>query len=245
MSTQTLRALAKGYAIGSIDKEKYRKSRAELIEGIIEGNVVLKTIDYDPPLKPNNDIEDAITEGISRDKTEIISPQKKSKPAANNVPPTIKQNVNKKKPPYIFILLSTIIVLSLILAVILFYPKPPESNSVVAVTSDNSNISSSSINKTNISSAGETLIADFLRGKNWNEDSLDMFTESWSALSDQERVSAKNTKRMQRMIDSIYKQFLEGKALASIDSQKAINKQQKLIDFANAIGIKDPRLILE
>ena len=50
---------------------------------------------------------------------------------------------------------------------------------------------------------------------------------------------------MQRMHDSIYKQFLEEKALSSIDSEKAALKQEKLIEFAKAIGMDDSRLILE
>lgn len=48
-----------------------------------------------------------------------------------------------------------------------------------------------------------------------------------------------------RMVDSIYKQFREGKALASVNAEMALMKQQKLIEFANAIGINDSRLVIE
>ena len=50
---------------------------------------------------------------------------------------------------------------------------------------------------------------------------------------------------MQRMNDSIYKQFQEDKAFASIDSEMAIMKQQRLIEFAEAFGINDARLKID
>jgi|GEM_PF-1089290 len=247
MSTQTLRELARDYAQGTIGKNVYRKSRIELIQDIIAGNIAVKTIDYEPPLPPSNELDDAITEGIARNKTEIIPPKQTPKP--KNAPP-VEQNLttkkDKEKSPVIFILVSAIIVLSLIVAVILFYPKPPESATVkISNTSDKSITSSEAVITTNKSVAGESLIADFLSEKNWNEASLDSFIESWSTLTQEDRDAAKQTKRMQRMNDSIYKQFLEAKALTSIDSEKALAKQQKLIEFANAIGINDTRLILD
>ncbi len=256
MSTKTLRGLAKDYAKGAIGKDVYRKSRAELIKAIVEGNVAVTPIDYEAPLKPDNDIEDAITEGIQRDKTEITAPQQKpSRPVAKNDSPVIKQNVktkvNNKKSPFIFILVSCIIVISLILLVVLFYPKPPVSNSEnVSETSDIASNSTTTATDDDAddseeAAAGETLMANFLREKNWSEESINKFTDAWATLTAEEKMSASQTKRMQRMKDSIYKQFLEGKALASIDSEKAKMKQQKLIDFAAAIGIDDSRLILE
>ena len=63
MSEQTLRELAKSFARGTIPKESYRKSRAELIRNIIAGKVTVKAIDYEAPLKPTDGIEEAITEG--------------------------------------------------------------------------------------------------------------------------------------------------------------------------------------
>ena len=248
MSTQTLRELAKDYAKGSISRDVYRKSRTELVQGIIAGDIVVKTIDYEAPLiKPPSEIEDAITEGISREKTQITSPQQIPKP--KKAPPVKQSVAAKKKPPFIFISVSAVIVLSLITVVVLFYPKPPESASSKAA-----NVSENTIRQNNTTTPtiaanksvlGESLIADFLNEKNWNEDSLNKFIESWSALTQEERDSAKQTKRMQRMNDSIYKQFLEGKALASIDSEKALMKQQKLIDFARALGLNDSRLTLD
>ena len=246
MSNQTLRGLAKDYAKGVIDKDKYRKSRTDLIKGIVAGEIAVKAIDYDPPLMPMSpDDDDAdVTEANERNRPNISPQTTPKKPTPKTAPvnqSTATQNNNKS--PLVFISVSTVIVLSLIIAVFLFYPKPPESASIeTSNVSNNSNIANK--NGTATSMAGESLMADFLTQKNWNEDSLDKFIESWSALTQEERDSAKQTKRMQRMNDSIYKQFLEEKALASIDSEKAIMKQQILIEFAEAIGINDSRLVL-
>lgn len=236
MSNQTLRELAKDYARGEIDKDNYRKSRVELITAITAGNVNVKAIDFPPPLMPSKE-EAAITETAKRDKTEVVPPSSKKRPTPNESSSTQQPSAKtNKKSPLMFISVSVVIVISLITVVILFYPKPPGSASNEATA-----FAATAI--TNM--AGESLIADFLKQKNWTEDSLDIFLNSWSTLSQEELDSAKPSKRMQRMHDSIYKQFLEEKALSSIDSEKAVLKQEKLIEFAKAIGIDDSRLVLE
>ncbi len=243
MSNQTLRELAKDYALGEIDKDNYRKSRAELIKTIIEGKVKVKAIDFPPPLMPTEE-EAAITETAKRDKTEIISPPSRQNPSSNGSSSKQQSSAKtNKKSPLMFITISAVIVISLIIVVILFYPKPPGSTSSETIHASNKTHVTSATASTSM--AGESLIADFLTQKNWTEDSLDTFMNSWAALTQEERDSAKPTKRMQRMHDSIYKQFLEEKALSSIDSEKAAIKQEKLIEFANAIGIDDSRLELE
>ncbi|MEM6998863.1 MAG: hypothetical protein AAF419_03375 [Pseudomonadota bacterium] len=245
--------MAKSFARGTIPKESYRKSRAELIRNIIAGKVNVKAIDYEPPLKPANDIEEAITEGITRDATQITAPNQRPKPDA--VAPKVKQNVPpvepSKKSPFVFIAASTAIVLALIIAVVLFYPKPPElsqsdNSEPSATSSKTTNNQATNTRSTSNSSAGaESLIGSFLNEKDWSENNLNMFIDSWSELTQEEKDAAVSTKRMQRLKNSIYKQFLEGKALASIDKEKALTKQQKLIEFASAIGISDARLKLE
>ena len=249
MSNQTLRELAKDYAKGAIDKETYRKSRTELVTAIISGQVTVKANTYEPPLAPvEEDLEVTVTSQKERDITAFADENTKQ-PSSQN--PVSAQT--DKKSPLVFILVSVVIVISLIIAVFLFYPRPPGSVPTTPAVPAPEQISMAPTNTeqsdndvvmtTNM--AGESLIADFLTEKNWNEESLDSFLESWQTLSMEEQESAKQTKRMQRMHDSIYKQFLEEKALASIDNEKALMKQQKLIEFATAIGIIDPRLAID
>lgn len=245
MSNQTLRELAKNYALGEIDKDNYRKSRVELITAITAGKVNVEAIDFPPPLMPSEE-EAAITETAKRDKTEVVSPASKQKPTPNGAASKQQSSAKtNKKSPIMFITVSSVIVISLIIVVILFYPKPPGSATTETTNASNKAQAPTPAVTASTNMAGESLIADFLTQKNWSEDSLDTFLNSWSALSQEERDSAKPSKRMQRMHDSIYKQFLEEKALSSIDSEKAALKQEKLIEFAKAIGIDDSRLVLE
>ena len=239
MSTHTLRELARDYSRGVIDKEKYRKSRSELIKGIIAGQIAVKPIDYLPLLKPP--VEEVTTKTIERDRTQIREEPSQSAAKPKKKPPVKAATIPEKKSAWPFIIISTSVVLILIIAVVLFYPKPPTATTETIVQTGNAN----TIKGNNVGKAGEDLIAKFLTEKDWSEESLDSFIASWTSLSDLEKNSAAQTKRMQRMSSSIYKQFLEEKALASIDSEKAIMKQQKLIEFANAIGIRDSRLVIE
>ena len=240
MSNQTLHGLAKDYARGVIDKDIYRKSRTELIKGIVAGKIAVKAKDFAPPLLPTVDEdEEVITETAQKRERMEVSPQPTPQRTAETQNKT-PQKTNRLLLVYISV--CVVIVLLLIIAVFLFYPKPPGSVSIeTSKDLDKSEITT----KTTSSMPGESLLAEFLTQRNWNGDSLDKFIDSWNALSQEDRESVKQTKRMQRMNDSIYKQFLEAKALASIDSEKAIMKQQKLIDFAAAIGIYDSRLILD
>ena len=119
----------------------------------------------------------------------------------------------------------------------LFYPKPPETNN--ATSSGQMTTATASV-----STVGEVLIGKFLNEKDWSDKNLNKFVASWTALSQQDKDAVTGTNRMQRLKATIYDQFLKGKALASIDAEKAIEKQQKLIDFANAIGIVDSRLLI-
>lgn len=247
MSRQTLRELAKDYAKGVTDKSTYRKSRTELIQGIIAGNIEVKAIDFIEPLRPSSDSDEDITQGRDRDfeTTQITSPGEVTpKPKAETVSTLSSsetRNVAKKnKSNHVFIIISIVFVIALIIAVVLFYPKPPESN-----TPQISKISVTSAQTSSVSSAAEVLIGKFLNEKDWSDKNLNVFVNSWTALAEEERFAAIQTNRMQRLKGTIYDQFLKAKALASIDTEKAIEKQQKLIDFASAIGIDDSRLVID
>ena len=56
MTSKSLRTLAKEYASGMISKDDYRSARNELLEGIVKGEVIVKAIDFRPPLK-NQDLD--------------------------------------------------------------------------------------------------------------------------------------------------------------------------------------------
>ena len=245
MSTQTLRELAKDYAKGVTDKNTYRKSRTDLIQGIVSGKIKVKTIDFIEPIRPSSDSDEDITEGRDRDwdTTQITSPdQVPSKPPAEATTKprsSTTSPASEGKSHRAFIIASVVFVVVLIGAVVLFYPKPPESKPTQI-----SKISSTTSNTPTVSSAAEILIGKFLNEKDWSDNNLKKFVSDWNALSQDDRTSAENTNRMQRLKGTIYDQFLKARALSSIDAESASEKMQKLIDFANTIGIQDSRLTI-
>lgn len=222
--------LAKSYARGLIDRDKYLKSRTELITGIISGEVPLVDIDHEPIPSPENETITEITKPSAR----------KARYSSGKIFRTMMQ-----KPNLLFIAAITMV---LLLLAIFLYPKFSEdpilsNNHVPSIeklpdTGDNTQ-------KTVTVLAGETLLTEFLTEKDWSYGSLNGFIETWLTLSEREREMTLKTKRMQSMNDAIYEQFLEEKALANIDREKAIEKQYKLIEFAQTIGINDDRLLME
>lgn len=244
MSRQTLRELAKDYAKGVIDKSEYRKSRTDLIQGIVAGEIEVKPINFAEPLRPSDNTDEDITQGRDRsgEITQIASSnQATAEPKAEEMSSTTQAESrkvpNKSKSNHVFVIISIVFVLALIIAVVLFYPKPPETNNTIS--SGNMTTETASI-----STVGEVLIGKFLNEKDWSDKNLNEFVASWTALSQEDKDAVTDTNRMQRLKATIYDQFLKGKALASIDAEKAIEKQQKLIDFANAIGVVDSRLLI-
>ena len=241
MSTTTLRSLARKYAIGNIDRQQYRQSRGQLIRSIINGNTRVEPINFLPPLELNDEYE---IETIQRDRTEIIpmEKRKKTKPL-----PVIEDQtvVTQKLPSPGLIAGGTLLVMMLVIAVVVFYPKPPGSNTASPSNATVDNNTVQTADNAKLAKAGEQLIAEFLDNKNWNEQSMQSFIDSWNELSMNERATAANTKRMQRLGSTIYKQFLEARALASIDANQAIAKQTQLIKFANTLGIVDSRMVLD
>ncbi len=125
MSHQTLRELAREYAKGIIDKDNYRRLRAELINAIIAGEIVTVDADYPPPLVAPSD-EDETTENVKKDRAGLNVSDKKHASESRNTTNLIK-SLLIKKPTLVFTIASIIFVVSLIIAVILFYPEPPNS----------------------------------------------------------------------------------------------------------------------
>ncbi len=243
MDSATLRSLARQYATGILNKENYRKSRGELIQKIVSGEIKVKAIDYLPPLVLEDDVT---TETVQRDRTEMRPPSERAK-SNENLPVIPDQPIVSKKPmPMGMMLLGGGLVLILIIGVVLFYPKPPGSETDnLAETSANATTESSQANSAAKAGMGEQLIADFLNSKDWKKENMDNFIAAWNALELEERAATANTKRMQRLSSTIYKQFLEAKALSGINSEQAIDKQTNLINFASAIGIVDNRMTLD
>jgi len=237
-----LHSLAKEYAQNVIDRDSYRKSRKELIQGICAGKIEVKTREYLAPFESvPNDIDDTrenIITQISRaekDTATVPGYQTAQKPEPVQRKDTVKSypSTGKNKQKNIFIAAAMIVILCVITLLILLLP-------------DSNDVPTSDINNQMAQpSAGQYLIIDFIQKKNWTENNLGLFVTSWQQLSDEERTAVHTRPEMKRLINAIYQQLLDERALLSLgDIENAVANQKILINFADQLGIDDGRLIV-
>jgi hypothetical protein len=251
MATQTLRKLARGYADGTLDKDRYRKARTELIQGIVSSKTPLAVIEYPPLVQP------ALAEELddTQRKTEVkkptaekakaaapvapAAPERSEKPPTESTPEESKQGSNK----LLFIGLGIALVAIIVVAVITLSGDSSKQSTAAKSTSASS--SSNATKTIAASSKSQSMIRDFLSKKNWSSSSLEYFQQQWSALSEDEKLSSKNSLEIGQLTNAIYKQLLEEQALSGlVDDDSSLNKQRQLVQFANALGIDDSRIKL-
>lgn len=272
--TQTLRELARAYADGITPLDDYRKNRSELINGIIDGSTKLKEIDYLPILDPNDNTrsEEELTYDEDREeaKTEIRSvkrkqPQpsteEKSNTSETSSPTTdsntaettpaetgpttpldsfrVKPLEKKKSNTNLFIGLGLAALISVAIG-IFFMTKDSAEEVLVEEVIEEEVLPPQTPGK-----VGSELIREFVSQKRWNDSSMNGFLEQWTQLTDTEQRATLAGGTATQMSNAIFQQFKQEEALASIgDAELAKQKQQNLIDFANSIGINDPRLVI-
>jgi len=272
MAILTLRELARSYADGIIQLEQYQKDRGALISGIIDGTIELKEIDYLPILDPDSEkrSREDLTYDEDKDeaKTEIRS-LKKQKPATNNdtntsgltttgttadaitadAGPTtpspidsfrIKPLEDNKSNTTLFIGLGVAATILLAIGIFFMTKDKPEEMAVQQEVQVEENIPVQKPGK-----QGAELVRQFVAKKRWNDSSMNSFLDEWSTLSDLERRATLESGTITQMTNAIFQQFKQEQVLASIgDPNLALQKQQKLIDFAKNVGIEDTRLVI-
>ena len=238
---KNLRKLAQEYAQNNIDRESYRKSRRELIQGICAGEIEVEEHEYLAPLETfseelDDTTENMITEIVQRTKnTESAAAEKPESPQAKaeqiSAPSPAEQSTGNFKQKNVLIGAGTIIVLCIIILAIQLFPiaeDKPSTNSDRPIVQ---------------SSAGQVLIIDFIQQKNWTQENLELFVTSWQQMSTQEQTAAFSSLEMKRLINTIYQQLLDERALLSLgDVENAVANQHMLVNFAEQLGIEDKRL---
>lgn len=263
--SKTLRSLAKDYANGVLDRGSYRTARDELLLGIISGKIPVLKIDYRPPL----DIEDL---DITRDKTTIKSQpaaRQEPKPAAEIVPPPpppktrTPKSTAKPRPsprptanpagisvsqpfslPIMVILITTIIATIGLIIFITFnwsgnqqwFPVESQENNEPAAQQEQMPLQT-------LPNTGIELIEQFLANKNWTDSSLNQFLTEWNNLGVVEKNTAMASSVKTQLANAINRQLVEERALLSLgDTASVISRQHALVNFAEQIGINDPRI---
>ena len=236
MTTKTLRALAKEFSLGTTDQATYRKSRSELIEGIVAGEVPVAPIDFLPPL--DLDEGDPTVEAAAT----MIRPE----PVAQRPepPPT----PTKETHHYWLIGSGVVALICLFVLVVLFIKRDEtplqEPATMQQVTPMQP--ATSVIEAPTLSTGSSNLIEAFLNQNNWTVDSMQQFLADWQKLNLEEQTVGLNSPAISLLRNAIHNQLLEERALLGLsDNATVISKQQALVNFADEIGIIDPRLIVE
>jgi len=226
MAQVSLRTLATEYADGLLSKEEYRKSRAELLEGILSGTVELQVNDYPPPVVPTEEFFPNLAIDEQFEKKGSGTP-----PPSARTPASPPRKTDKKK----LILTGVGGLLALVILIALL---PADKETQTASTAPDAAVDVPP-------GVAQTLIQDFLDKKDWSEPSLNKFENLWQALTSEQQAGAADSVQLGQLGNSIYKKLLEERALAGlVDDEQVWMKQQKLLEFAQSIGIKDPRIPL-
>ncbi len=253
MANQTLRELAKDHVNGNIDKDSYRKSRAELLQGIVSGSIPLAEIDYPPLVQPPE--PESLDDTQRKSDVKTLAP-KKSKPKAEGkteaaaskpAEDTGSSADSETKPNKIlFVALGLAVIGIIIVAVIAMTgdsAEPPTPTS--SASTDDYAGADAATPVAETTTQAQALIRDFLGKKNWSDSSLDYFLQQWAELPAGDTSSSQDSLEMGQLTNAIYKQLLEEQALSGlVDDDSSLNKQRQLVQFATELGIEDTRISL-
>ncbi|MEX2523333.1 MAG: hypothetical protein WD750_00090 [Gammaproteobacteria bacterium] len=248
MSDKTLRQLTRAYAKGDLDRDQYRKARAELINGILAGDITVPEKDYAPPVKPRSveDTVEEVTERKSREKNPDGYPE--TEPA-------------RKKPPYpeersqaapaatgnlpLWVGVAGVIVIAGLVYILL--PDSSRENDASPGTAEPTADSGNTAETTPevATSEARNLVRAFLQERSWTRESIESFVSTWQTLPVDQRQAVRGSVEMSRLGNAIYKQLLAEKALSNLDDGNlALEKQKLLVNFAREMRIDDPRITM-
>ena len=242
MTEKTLRALAKDYANGVLDKDAYRKARDTLICGILSGDTPVVANEFRPPLQAQD-----LNSTFEKTAIQMVVPpkEKEPRPTTEFVPPPKSEMFTEAKTrgsslklyilPGIVVAAIAIVILGLVLSV------PDDTTLLATDNSDVLPVEQTTIAEHNVSAS--ELIEGFLNSHDWSEEQLQQFISHWNNLTPDELAKGLTPPLSIRLANAIYKQLLEERSLFGIGNDDAIiARQQTLVDFAEGLGMDDPRL---
>lgn len=257
MANQTLRQLAKEHAQGNLDKDSYRKTRAELLQGIVSGSVPLEEIDFPPPVRPPEPESQDTTERRDDRHTAAANAENENAAAPSAVPPeaaapgpaassTAQAGSESSSSGKGLLIGIALLVIVLVIAVSVFMMQGKKKEVLKTTpTAATANTSPVEAAPADAVSKAQQLIKDFLATNNWSTQSLDQFTSDWADLSNDEVTATGESVALGQLTNAIYRQLLEEQALSGlVDDDSSLNKQRQLVEFANTLGIDDSRIQL-
>lgn len=251
MANQTLRELAKEHAQGNLDKDSYRKARAELLQGILTSKIPLKEIEYPPlvqPPEPESLDETQRKENIKKPSERKTDPDSTTSPKTPAEKATDNNNGNETGGSNKILIIGLALAIVAIIAVGILAltgedKTGPGKTASVSTGTGTTTGASDSAAKTR--TQAEQMISDFLAKKNWSNSNLDDFQQQWADLPAEDIQAARGSLALGQLTNAIFKQLLEEQALSGlVDDDSSSNKQRQLVEFASTLGIEDERISL-
>ncbi|MCG8324572.1 MAG: hypothetical protein MI673_03575 [Thiotrichales bacterium] len=234
-----LRELAKDFAQGKINQDDYRKQRTSLVQGILAGNISVPDREFLAPLPPPDEDPDITAQGYDYDPSStteiaVTKPGQKNRDvSATPAPPP--PMASKHSPVLLFTALSVAVLLIIVAVTALFIFTSDSKDTVPAPEQ--------TVQAPVAGQAASQLIQIFIEQNNWQPDKLKQFEEHWQQIGPVEQRAASGLPIMGQLVNAIYKQILEERAMATLgDAEASRRKQQILVDFANNLGIHDPKI---
>lgn len=244
MTEKTLRALAKDYANGVLDKDAYRKARDTLICGILSGDTPVVANEFRPPLQAQD-----LNSTFDKTAINVSAPPKEPRPTTEFVPPPRQPDVfvetkTRGSSLKLYILTGIVVAAIAILVPTMFFSAPDETTLLATDSYDEpSVVEQNTIAATEQNISASELIEGFLNRRDWSEEQLQQFVSRWNNLPPEELAKGLTPPLSIQLANAIYKQLLEERSLFGTGNTDAIiARQQTLVDFANALGMDDPRL---
>ena len=235
MSQMTLRQLARAYARGELSKDSYRQQRANLVEGILKGDIPPQENAFLAPLRhrADEDTYDSVNGGAASGQNHTAIPENGSALTAQ------ADDAGTVKKPGLPLVAGISGLGFIVVVVFALYLTSSADNGTATYGGDTSTMTQG--NETTMD--GRELIAAFLQKNSWTDESLAAFVDEWTALSEDQRQTATGSVELGQMTNAIYKQLLAEQALSGLSTDHdAMDKQRELVEFARRIGIDDPRI---
>ena len=218
MNISTLRDLSRAYALGSVDRETYRKQRHDLLTRIVAGELPVLT--YQPPEPEQRTVFPYEDDGGDTTQ-EILAP------LLTLQSPSAKAPRKRGK-----LILLTVLALALgagALALREFFRSAPTVPATTVVPAG--------------PAAVADLFAEFLATNQWHSAPLAALGARWDRLDDTARQQLRSAPTMRRLIDKTLEQIQAERALMALgDADEALANQQQLLELMARLGAQDARL---
>ncbi len=216
MSIETLRALSRAYAAGTIDREAYRLERRELLGRIAAGE--LPVIPYHTPEPESPTVfPDSEDEG---DTTQEVLP----------IAGPVSAKTRASQFSFVAVIVFAVIGAGIVWLTLSTSREPAPPREAVSVAPP----------------AAEPLdlIATFLTENSWSPERTLGLRREWNHVSAADRDTLRESESMRRLTEAILEQIAAESALIAIgDAEEALDTQEQLLDLLDDLGVSNERVM--